>query len=332
MKVSIFSDIYIKPNSFKAWLLAARPKTLTAASVPVMIGCAYAWNLLERNVYCMGEGISDLNLVDPSFSYGVLQNGFNWIAAALCFLFAFIMQIDANFVNDYFDCVKGKDNEERLGPERACQQGWVTLTAMRWAIAITSVLACLVGLPLVLYGGIELIAIGAACLLFCFLYTTCLASIAMGDILVLLFFGIVPVVFTSYVIVPFEMQQWQEMPWLLGVATGLVVDTLLLINNYRDIETDRHVGKKTLVVFIGRERTEWLYCSIVPVALLIILLQFGFSNLNIILLFGIYFFHIGTWNMMRRIGKGRELNKVLGKTARNIFIYGILTTILVILQ
>lgn len=309
----------------RAWLLAARPKTLTAASVPVMIGCAYAWHLLT-----VGEKVA-AEVVDPGFAFGVLQNGFNWIAAMLCFLFAFVMQIDANFVNDYFDCVKGKDNEERLGPERACQQGWVSLNVMRWAIGITSLLACIVGLPLILYGGWQLIVIGAACLVFCFLYTTCLASIAMGDVLVLVFFGIIPCVFTTYVIVPVEMQQWSLMPWSLGVATGLVIDTLLLINNYRDIDNDRNVGKKTLVVFIGRKATEWLYCGIVPVALMMILLQFGFTNENLILCFGVYFFHVGTWNEMRRIGQGRELNKVLGKTARNILFYGILITILVIL-
>ena len=84
----------IKTNSIKAWVLAARPKTLTAAAVPVMIGTAMAWN------HTGGEG-------------------FRWVAMVLCFLFAFVMQIDANFVNDYFDFKRGNDDETRLGPERA---------------------------------------------------------------------------------------------------------------------------------------------------------------------------------------------------------------------
>ena len=157
----------IKTNSFKAWVLAARPKTLTAAAVPVMIGTAMAWN------HTGGEG-------------------FRYVAALLCFLFAFVMQIDANFVNDYFDFKRGNDDETRLGPERACAQGWVTDTAMKKALVITTALACLVGLPLIIYGGLEMIAVGAACVAFCFLYTTTLSYIAMGDVLVLVFFGIVP--------------------------------------------------------------------------------------------------------------------------------------------
>ena len=121
----------IKTNSFKAWVLAARPKTLTAAAVPVMIGTAMAWN------HTSGEG-------------------FRYVAALLCFLFAFVMQIDANFVNDYFDFKRGNDDETRLGPERACAQGWVTDSAMKKALAVTTLIACLVGLPLIIYGGLEM--------------------------------------------------------------------------------------------------------------------------------------------------------------------------------
>ena len=118
-------DINMKVNSPRAWFLAVRPKTLTGAAVPVMLGAAYAWYMVQ-----------DLHSIE-------------WVALALCFLFAFVMQIDANFINDYYDCVKGRDNEERLGPPRACQQGWVTMKAMRWAIALTTLLACAVGLPLI---------------------------------------------------------------------------------------------------------------------------------------------------------------------------------------
>ena len=167
-------DINMRKNSLKAWMLAARPKTLTGAAVPVMIGGAYAWHI-----------VADVSQIQ-------------WMALTLCFLFAFLMQIDANFINDYYDCLKGRDNEERLGPLRACQQGWVTMRAMRIAIAITSLLACLVGLPLILYGGLEMIFVGIACMVFCFLYTTTLAQRGLGDLLVLLFFGIIPTVFTTY--------------------------------------------------------------------------------------------------------------------------------------
>ena len=91
--------------------------------------------------------------------------------ALLCFAFAFLMQIDANFINDYFDYLKGSDREDRLGPERACAQGWITLNAMRKGIALTTATACLAGLCLLAYGGIEMIPVGILCVLFAFLYT-----------------------------------------------------------------------------------------------------------------------------------------------------------------
>ena len=129
------STIQIKTNSPSAWVLAARPKTLTGAAVPVMMGLS-------------------LSFADS----GVYQ--FKVVPALLCLLFAFVMQIDANFINDYFDYKKGIDDEHRLGPRRACAQGWVTSAAMKRAIAGTTVLACIVGLPLIFFGGLEMLLVG----------------------------------------------------------------------------------------------------------------------------------------------------------------------------
>lgn len=291
-------------NSWRAWLLAMRPKTLAGAAVPVMLGVAYAW----RHA---GSGVS-------------------WTAAALCLAFALIMQVAANFINDFLDCAAGRDNDQRLGPPRACQQGWVTMRAMRNAIVLVLYLAALCGLPLVYYGGWKMVAVGAACLVFCPLYTTHLAARAMGDLLVVIFFGIVPVVCTCYVCVPPQWQTAATMPWALGVACGLAVDTLLVVNNYRDIDCDREAGKRTLVVLIGRKAAEWLYLLLIPVALVIVLIQFGWTNTNILIAFVVYFFHINAWNDLRRIAYGPRLNTVLAKTARNILLFGVLTTALVI--
>ena len=161
----------IKTNAFRAWLLASRPKTLIGAAVPVMLGMALAFN--------HGTG------------------PFDFILAILCLLFAFVMQIDANFVNDYFDCIKGNDASEiRLGPKRACAEGWVTLPAMKKAIIFTTAVAAFVGLPLIFYGGYEVIPVGLLCIVFCFLYTTKLSYLGFGDVLVLVFFGLVPVCLT----------------------------------------------------------------------------------------------------------------------------------------
>lgn len=128
----------------------------------------------------------------PHIEYD-LTGVFNWVPAILCLLFAWVMQIDSNFVNDYFDCKKGADDETRLGPRRACSQGWITMKAMKIGIAITTLIACIIGLPLVFYGGIEMVLVGITCVAFCFLYTTSLSYLGLGDVLVLMFFGIVPV-------------------------------------------------------------------------------------------------------------------------------------------
>ncbi len=302
------SDKIVKVNSPKAWLLAARPKTLSGAAVPVMIGAALAYT--------------------DSQAYG--KDVFSWFAAFLCLLFAFIMQIDANFINDFFDYVKGTDDREtRLGPERACAQGWVTLDAMKYVIASTTCLACLVGLPLVLYGGLEMLFVGAFCVVFCFLYTTFLSYRGLGDILVLVFFGIIPVCITYYV----QLHIFTLELFLSSLACGIVVDALLIVNNFRDRDTDRKAGKRTLVVKIGEKATIRLYLAIGIIACLLGLVFVPNGHLFAFLFPLIYLvLHFFTWLEMKRIWKGRELNKCLGATARNIFIYGLTVTLGVLLS
>ncbi len=300
----------VRPGSLKAWLLAARPKTLTGAATPVMIAMAMAW--ADMQAHTTGMGTAAVAGEGREFSITV---------AVLCFLFAFIMQIDANFVNDYFDFKKGTDDvETRLGPKRACAQGWIAPRAMFKAIIITTLIACAVGLPLVFFGGVEMILVGLLCVVFCFLYTTCLSYMGMGDVLVLLFFGIVPVC------VPYYLQTgtvtWQV--FLASVACGLAIDALLIVNNYRDRDTDRVAGKNTIVVRIGARATEWLYFAVGLVAYAVsIPLAMGgypFATAFPIIYLSL---HIHTWRKLIAINHGRELNACLGETARNIFIFGL---------
>ena len=298
----------VKKNSLKAWLLAARPKTLTGAAVPVMIGVSLA--------YADGLG----------YEYDVFQ----WPAAVLCLLFAFIMQIDANLVNDLFDYAKGTDDREtRLGPERACAQGWVSVDAMKHAIALTTVLACAVGLPLVLYGGMEMLMVGLACVVFCFLYTTHLSYKGMGDVLVLVFFGLVPVTMTYYV----QLHTFTTEVLMASLACGIVIDALLLVNNFRDRDTDKTAGKNTLVVRIGPEVTLMLYLFVGGMAVLMgIVFWISGHPLAFILPLIYLVMHIFTYLKMKKIWQGRELNKCLGETARNIFIYGLTVSLGVLLS
>jgi 1,4-dihydroxy-2-naphthoate octaprenyltransferase len=291
----------VKTNSFRAWVLAARPKTLTGASVPVMIG------VVMSIADCIHEGFP-----------------FHWLPALLCFLFAFVMQIDANFINDFFDYVNGNDDETRLGPKRACAEGWVSIEAMKKAIALTTVFACILGLPLVYWGGLEMILVGVVCVLFCFLYTTHLSYLGLGDLLVLVFFGIVPVCITYYI----QLHTCTLEVLFSSIACGLVIDTLLIINNYRDMDNDERSGKVTMCVRMGRTTSRGVYLGFGIVAVLMGCFHVFYGHLFAFLLPVVYLLpHYKTWITMVRIGRGRELNSVLAMTARNMFIYGLLNVI-----
>lgn len=295
-------DTNVSVNSLKAWFLAARPKTLTGAMVPVMIGIAAAIALHGCKVRI--------------------------VPAVLCLLFAFIMQIDANFINDYFDFMKGTDDEKRLGPKRACAQGWITAPMMRRGIMYTTLLACIIGLPLVYYGGWEMIMVGLACVVFCFLYTISFSYIGLGDVLVLVFFGFIPVCLTYWLVAPpSALLSIKCSIVLLSIACGFVIDTLLIVNNYRDIDNDRRTGKQTLIVRIGARGGRWLYLAIGFVAIVVNMIA-TYNNGYLAMLLPILYLplHIKATLEMWRISKGAELNKVLGMTARNMLIYGILVS------
>lgn len=288
----------VKQNSTKAWLLASRPKTLTAASIPVMLGCALA----------------------------SMYGHFQLIPAILCFLFAFLMQIGANFINDLYDYLKGTDREDRLGPERACAQGWISPSSMKKGIVITTFLAALDGLCLLWYGGWEMIPVGIACIIFAFLYTTGpypLAYHGWGDVLVLVFFGFVPVGCTFYIMA----HSWNTSVTMASLACGLVIDTLLMVNNFRDREQDAISGKKTIVVRLGARAGLILYFLLGLAACWSCFYFVSEGRLWAAILPQIYLLlHIFTTVKMARINRGKELNAILGETSRNMLLFGILLT------
>ena len=293
----------VKTNSIKAWILAARPKTLAAAATPVLLGCALAYT----------DGI------------------FQWIPAILCFLFAFSMQIDANFINDYYDYLKGSEREDRLGPERAGAQGWITLSAMKKGMIFITLLSCFWGLLLLKYCGLEMIPVGLLCVLFAFLYTAGpypLAYHGWGDVLVIVFFGFVPVGCTYYTMA----HDWTWNVTIACAACGLVSDLLLMLNNYRDREQDKISGKRTLIVRFGEKagRYAYLILGILAVGLCTIYAFNGYLMASLLpILFLIL--HFTTWREMVRIYQGKALNIVLGKTARNIVVFGLLLSLGLIL-
>lgn len=293
----------VKTNSIKAWVLAARPKTLAAAATPVLLGCSL------------------------TASDGWLQ----FIPALLCFLFAFTMQIDANFINDFFDYLNGSDREDRLGPERACAQGWITLNAMKHGIASATILSCIWGVIILFFSGLEMIPVGLLCILFAFLYTAGpypLAYHGWGDVLVIIFFGFVPVGCTYYTM----CHDWTWSVTIACMASGLVSDLLLMLNNYRDRDQDKISGKKTLVVRFGALAGRWMYLSLGLIACMLCLLFVITGHLWAAILPQLFLVpHLNTWQHMVKINKGKELNKVLGETARNIALFGILLSLGLIL-
>lgn len=267
------------------------------------------------------------------------SGGFSVAAAVLCLLFAFLMQIDSNFINDYFDFVHGNDDRAtRLGPKRACAEGWITPRAMRIGIALTTAVACAVGMPLVMYGGWWMVAVGAVCVLFAFLYTTVFSYLGLGDVLVLLFFGIVPVCFTYYLSVPASMQGFTPEVVAASVGCGFVIDTLLCINNFRDREGDRRDGKLTLMVRLGERRGAKLYFLTGAFGALLTMAAVMLSAESLTgvalcwLPYIVYFvLHRQAYRRLLSVWQGRELNKVLGLTSRDMSVYGLATVVAVLI-
>ena len=296
--------------SFKAWILAARPKTLTGAALPIIVALALVFNK---------TGIADFYI----------------IPATLCFLFAMIMQIDANFINDYFDCIKGNDDSEtRLGPKRACSEGWITLNAMKYGIIATTAIACVIGLPLIFYGGVEMLLIGGICVVCCFLYTTKLSYLGLGDVLVILFFGIIPVCITYYVVVPSMQREIPLNVLAASIGCGLVIDTLLIINNYRDRDNDKRDGKITLIVRVGEKIGERLYLIIGIFGAIAMCFAAYITGKNLILtaLPLLYVpMHYLAYRKMIKINHGKELNSILGKTSQNMLLFCALSALSILL-
>ena len=288
------------------WILAARPKTLTGAMIPVILGSALAYH------------------------DGVL----NWLLVVCCALFAGFMQIAANMINDLYDYQKGSDREDRLGPERACAQGWITPKAMRRGIAVVLCLASIAGLAALWlcwkdlpYHGIELLVTGVLCIIFAFLYTYGLSYMGMGDLLVLLFFGLIPVCGTYYI----QAHQITTPAILLGFIAGISIDALLVINNYRDREQDLISGKRTIIVWGGERFGRYLYLLIGLVSATMCIF-FGYLLDGCLLYFQIAAYvylalHISSWMQMNRIRSGKALNKILGLTSRNMFLFALLLAV-----
>ena len=230
--------------TIQIWLEATRPKTLPAALCPVMVGSSMAYH----------DGL------------------FHWIPSLICLCFALLIQIGTNFANDYLDGVKGTDTEARIGPRRAVASGSVRPLAMRRAALTVLALAFILGLSLILYGGWWMLLVGASSVICAWLYTGGpypLAYNGLGDLFVILFFGLIAVGCTYFV----QALQITVDALLLGLACGLVINNILVVNNYRDLEEDTLASKRTMVVMMGRRfaQIQYLGSTVLAAAILLVL-------------------------------------------------------------
>lgn len=282
------------------------PQDVDGAIIPVLLGSALAFS----------------------------DGQFKTAPALLCALFACGMQIAANFINDLFDFQKGTDRrEDRLGPQRACAEGWITPAAMKTGIGIALTLSCLAGLAVLFtvwgqlpHGGWELVVLGVVCILFAFLYTTllsyragatywCWCSSASCRMRHLLRAGL-----------------YAEYGCGGAVARQcLAIDTLLMVNNYRDREQDAVSGKCTLVVRYGKKFGENMYLAL-GIAAVLLCFWFVYTGkltpLEFIWAPCVYLYmHALTWRKMIQIGSGKKLNSILGETSRNMLFLGLLLAV-----
>lgn len=285
-------------STVRVWFEAARPKTLPASLSPVLVGCVLAYR----------DGV------------------FQWVPAVLCVLVALLAQIASNFANDYFDFKKGADTEERLGPDRAVASGWITPRAMLTGTFITLALSCLCGLGLLFYGGWELILVGIAIAICVLAYSAGpfpLAYNGLGDVCVVLFYGIIPVCFTYYV----QALSFSLLSFLLSLALGFLSTNILIINNYRDYAQDKVAKKRTTIVLFGKRFGLVAYLFNGILAILIAMPLLIAAPIWIVGLFAIFtVLFTATWLEMKG-NEGRALNVTLGHTARNVFFYAVILSV-----
>lgn len=278
------------------WLVAARPHTLPLTVTPVVAGIGLA-------VHETGQ--------------------IALVTALLTLAAAVAIQIGTNLHNDATDFERGTDTAERLGPPRATAQGWFSARQVKRAADLLFALAFLLGLALVVRGGWPILAIGLAALAGGYAYTGGPRPIAhgpFGELYAALFFGVVAVAGTHYL----QTLSLGGPALLLGLALGLLAAAVLLLNNYRDLDTDRIAGRRTLCHSLGRGGARLLYAGLLLAPLPLILIVFGWTAWPVLLALPFAGLLIA-----RLLGGalGREINPLLGQTA----LYQMALTILLLI-
>ncbi len=291
------------PTSLQAWMLAIRPKTLPAGAVPVILGSALA----------------------------AADGRFLFLPALVALICALGIQVATNFINEIYDFRKGADTVERLGPTRTVAAGIISEKTMIRVSASLVGTVFLLGLFLVYTSGWPILVVGLLSLLFAWAYTGGPYPIAysgLGDLFVFVFFGLVAVGGTYYV----QSHALSLSVLLAAVAPGFFSVNILLVNNIRDIATDRTVGKMTLPARIGGEWARRLYIVLTVVAFLVPAFLFlnGYSPWGMLSLLSAPL----AFSMIRQLyaSEGRELNNVLAGTGKLMTLHGLLFAVGLLIQ
>jgi 1,4-dihydroxy-2-naphthoate octaprenyltransferase len=279
-----------------AWWLAIRPATLTASAAPVLVGTGAAW---ADGKFALGPALAAL------------------VGAAL-------LQVGANFANDVFDFERGADNADRLGPQRATQQGWISAAQMKRAMWLAFAGATAVGLYLTWVAGWPVLALGLLSIAAAYLYTggpKPYGYLGLGDLAVFVFFGFGAVAGTYYV----QALSVSLLALLASIPIGALATAILVVNNLRDIETDARAGKNTLAVRLGDGPTRGYYLLLLAVAYLVPVLLWwrGYAGLWALLPWLSLPLALQLARRMRH-ERGLALNGCLVRTAHLEVVFGLL--------
>lgn len=258
-------------------------------------------------------------------SCAVAMGSFKIVPAVLCLLFAMLAQIASNFGNEYYDFKKGVDKKGREGFRRGVTEGDITPAAMKYATFGTLGAAAVTGCMMLFYGNWWMIPVGICIGLFALAYSAGpypLSHNGLGDVAVVLFFGVVPVTLTCYL----QLGNWEGLGFSLPVsaAVGMMAANVLIVNNYRDKEDDDAVGKRTTVVIFGRKVMGWAYLLSGILAAVVASTVFVAYDLMALAAVATYLvLHFSTWKKLVS-RRGSALNPILGETARNLLIFTLL--------
>ncbi|WP_290730623.1 1,4-dihydroxy-2-naphthoate polyprenyltransferase [Halobacteriovorax sp. JY17] len=287
-------------SKLNAWILASRPKTLTAACGPVILGTALAYRETQT---------------------------FSILIFVLTLLAALSMQVGTNFVNDYYDAIRGTDSDDRLGPTRVTQSGLIPPAEVKRGFIACFLFAILISIYLMIIGGPTIIIMGFFCILTAYCYTggpLPLSHYALGEVFALIFFGPVAVWGTYFL----QHQHFNLSILIIGLGPGLISAAIMSVNNLRDIKSDTRAKKITVATLVGPKFARAFTLSLVLSSTFIpyyavLTLDTKWAILATLSCYPFY----KTWKQVARGPIDKNLNTALGNTGKYLFIYSLIFSV-----